>query len=195
MKNQVIVQSIHGAQLITELRPPRACRARIWMVLGAALVLAGCATSGNTHRLVAPLAGPWQLPHESAKLGVAPPAGATTLELVVLRPAGDTTDKPVNLYLNNRYVTSLLPSGYTRLILCPGTAKLAAMEGDAQLRHQGRLSAGQEVPLQAGYRYVYEVQPGTDASGRAQLVQKDVSESDLGHHREQAHAVNRSKTC
>lgn len=196
MTNQTTRKYINDVKLCSKPQPLPGGRAWVGWVIGAACLLTGCVSGTHTrHHEAAPFAGSWQLPHDSFKPGDAPPSGAVELELVVVRPASYSSDKPVNLYLNDRYVTSLLPSGYVRLTLCPGAAKLAVVEGDAQLRHLGRQRNWQEWSLQAGYRYVYEVQPRPDASGRAQLVQINVGEGELRDYREQVHAVNRSKTC
>lgn len=165
-------------------------------VLTAVLVLAGCAAGVSTqHREVAPFAGALPMQAQVAQPGEKPPAGATTLEVLVLRPASVGADRPVNVYLNDRYVTSLLPAGYTRMTLCPGAAQMAAVLGDAQQRHQGRQEAAQTFEFQAGYLYMLEVQPDAGRASRVRLVHKNVDAEQLKGYRQQAHAVNRSKGC
>lgn len=166
------------------------------LVVSVLFVLAGCAAGVNTqHREVQPFAGALQVQAQVAQPDEKPPAGATQLDVLVLRPASLAAGQPVNLYLNDRYVTSLLPAGYTRLTLCPGAARLAAVLGDAQQRHQGRRAAEQTLNFQAGYLYTLEVQPHAERSGQVRLVHKNVDNEQLKAYREQVHAVNRSKAC
>jgi ABC-type uncharacterized transport system auxiliary subunit len=93
------------------------------LALCSAALLSGCASTLNGQR-----SANWEL-FDSAK-----PAAAVTDQsrIVVYRLAGanDTGEaelKPVNVFVNEAYLTSLLPNASANTLICPGTHRVSAL--------------------------------------------------------------------
>ncbi len=135
-------------------------------------------------------------PLDQGNLAVAPRELAT---LVFLRPATSGTASaadaaPLNLYVNGRFLSSLLPGGYVQHNHCGGTVQIAAVFDDARIRHLGQRGQETSYPLQAGKTYYFEV--GSNGVGpQAQLTPVAASKTYLGQYRRQSHVLTRAPNC
>lgn len=163
--------------------------ARVIGGVGAAAFLAACTSpTYNTAQREVPAFGAGTVTAES-------PVASNRAHVLVYRPASVQGAEPVNVYVNDRFVTSLLPGAFVQVTVCAANAKIAAVQADArQSAHTGRLQAV-ALPLALGKRSYFEVTPGAADANGVRLQAVDGITSNAGALRQQAHALNRSVTC
>lgn len=111
--------------------------AAVIAVLGLA---AGCAATGD-----------------GSTVDPGPTGAADRVDVIVYRTADDSDPRPVNLYVDQAYVASLMPGGYTRFRHCAGRAELVAAFDDARRHHHGRLDRNEPVTLMPGHDHYWRV--------------------------------------
>ncbi|MBM3386431.1 MAG: hypothetical protein FJY36_01995 [Betaproteobacteria bacterium] len=82
--------------------------------------------------------------------GQAQLAPKTQARVYAYRPATATQTAPLNLYINGRYLASLLPGTYTEFCTASGSWHLQAALNDAQQQHAGKQHTGVLLTPQAG---------------------------------------------
>ena len=93
-------------------------------------------------------------------------APAQQTRVFVYRLANASYKNPVNIYLDGRFHTALLQSGYSEFCAAPGRLAIQSVYDDAQKLHKGKEAPGTTWNLQAGktvYLRVNETNP-TDMS-------------------------------
>ena len=154
-----------------------------------ALSLSGCALFQGAPGSVAQ-----EVPvFDEAYSASAEKTAAEIATLVFVRPKGDSK-LPLNVYINGRFLSSLLPGGYVEHKHCAGTVQVAVVFDDARIRHTGHAGHESALELESGKAYHFEVD-GSEQSryGTARSVRPDVLAS--GGSRRQAHALSRVRAC
>lgn len=129
---------------------------------------------------------------DDAAAAAATPQGLSTV--VFFREAHLSDKTPTNLYINNRYLNSLLPSGYAQHLVCPGQVLIGAIVGDAALNHTGRQSANRTYQLSSGKTYYFLVK-NVPGSATAALSNVSAAQVSLSDYRRQIHPVPRVPQC
>ena len=126
------------------------------------------------------------------------PAPHAQARIYAYRASESISPAPINLYLNGRYVASLLRGGYTQFCLQPGRPLMQSALDDAGQLHLGKTLTGQALDTQNGRVLYLRV---TEGAGRQTLVQP-LSESqalpEIRQTRLQQHTVPRApevQTC
>jgi hypothetical protein len=160
-------------------------------IAGAALFISACASqhegggSGSTWH-----DNPYQFGESELPLQGAPESG--TAKLVFLRPADRDAPRSVaNVYVGERFLSSLLPGGYVVHQTCAGAVNVAAVMDDAGLRHQGREAADASVQLDAGATYYFVVRP-RGGSGAAAVERVDAARANFDGLKAQRHGISRA---
>lgn len=103
---------------------------RLGMVGTLLLVLVvgvtGCSTGSTVER--------WQL-FEPASSSAKSQDDAVDLVFFRELPAGRQVDRPINVYIDGHYQTSLVGNAFTRAQLCPGEHRLAVALNDVERRY------------------------------------------------------------
>ena len=89
-------------------------------------------------------------------------APAQQTRVFVYRLANASYKNPVNIYLDGRFHTALLQSGYSEFCATPGRLAIQSVYDDAQKLHKGKETAGTTWSLQAGktlYLRINEANP------------------------------------
>lgn len=165
----------------------------------SALALSACSTFSPDPLKAGPVAGERGNPVFAEPLvksadQLAPRDLAT---LIFLRPGSSTAsakDAPLNVYVNGRYLASLLPGGYVEHRNCAGAVPVAAVFDDARIRHLGQRGQEANVNIEAGRTYYFKVEPA-GAEKQAKLTALTVDQVFLGEYRRQSHAVTRAPAC
>lgn len=122
--------------------------------------------------------------------GHAQRAPQTQARFYAYRPASAPQTAPVNLYINGRYLASLLPGGYTEFCTAPGSWSLQAASNDAGQQHTGKQQAGALfAPQAAQVVYLRILDSGTRL---AQAVPEAQALSELRATRLQQHTLPRA---
>jgi hypothetical protein len=121
----------------------------VGVALGAAVLLSGCASCTST--LNGQRAANWEMFDTSGK-SLAPVGDQSRVVVYRLAGANDVAEdqfKPVNVFVNEAYLASLLPDASTQTLLCPGAHRLSAVSNRqaAALRYRSA-SATQYVGSQ-----------------------------------------------
>jgi len=163
------------------------------LTIAAALLLAACASNSaqeNVTKSATVFAEP--LNQNAGK-----PTTKNQATLIFYRPGSATftgTDLPLNVYVNERFLSSLLPGGYVEHINCPGSVEIAAVFDDARIRHMGKNGHEVSVTLEAGKTYYFKL----EANGSANEVKPAPVPADavfLSDYRRQAHVLPRVPAC
>jgi hypothetical protein len=86
-------------------------------------------------------------------------AKAGIVEIWFYRKEQDASSrKPINVYVNHSYLTSLLPGGYAKARVCAGDLIFSAAEDDASNHHLTRSISDKPVTLEVGEVHYYAVQ-------------------------------------
>lgn len=160
------------------------------------LALSACATlepdrgatplisEGKNIVFAAPLAG---------NLDTRTPSGLATL--VFYRPGvASGSDVPMNIYVNGRFLSALLPGVYVEHSACAVPMQLAAVFDDARIRQLGKGDPEMVLSLDAGKTYFF--QADANSTGTQGLLRKvEAQEVSLGQYRRQAHVLTRAPNC
>jgi OOP family OmpA-OmpF porin len=121
-----------------------------------------------------------------------PPVGADQAQVVYFRSqAGIQQSGSAHVYINREFHTGLLPGGYTRFCLVPGTYTLGAYLNDAP-RYMGKHTDLYQATLQGGRTYFLRVREDGDTFPMA--VSREEAERELPQVRMQVHALSRAST-
>lgn len=125
------------------------------------------------------------------------PAPRQLATLIFYRPGRATgKDAPLNVYINGRYLSSLLPGGYVEHNFCAGPMQMAAVFDDARIRHLGQRGKESTISLEAGKTYYVEAETtGTAGAEQAQLITSPTKDVFLGQYRRQSHVLTRAPNC
>ncbi|QTD31474.1 OmpA family protein [Pseudomonas fluorescens] len=153
-------------------------------VLGS--VLCAQATAKEAPAAATPLAGKVFAEHYQT-----PPAvGADQTQVVYYRPLeGLQRSGSAHIYVNREFHTGLLPGGFTRFCLAPGTYTLGAYLKDAPL-YAGKHTDLYQASLQGGRTYYLKVREDGDTFPLA--VSREDASRELNGVRVQAHALSRA---
>lgn len=175
--------------------------ARLHLLIPAlsALTLGACSTFKADTPTAGPVPGERTNPVFSEPLvktaGQLAPRDLATL--IFLRPGRTTAaakDEPLNVYVNGRYLASLLPGGYVEHRNCAGTVPVAAVFDDARIRHLGQRGQAASVGIEAGKTYYFRVE-SAGADQQAKVTPLTVEQVSLGEYRRQSHALARAPAC
>jgi hypothetical protein len=164
---------------------------RLLSRLGCGLALVAVAACAGT-----PTAWP-----ESGRV-YADPANAASLAklsegsarvIVFQRERADAVPKPANVYLDDRYLSTVLPGAFTEQTVCAGLARLATVVDDASLAHTGRIDRTQRVALTAGDTHYFEVVWRNQDSTLLQASSEADWRAAAG--KRQVHALSRVPDC
>ncbi len=162
----------------------------------AILLVGGCSTTdGSVTASSAGLGAHPRWDNTARVYGAAPQALANSghqATVVVFRDGDAQHARPINVYINGRFHSALLPQGHTRKQTCTGVNLLAAVYDDAALRHTGQQGLAHHLPMDSGQVYVFKVQ---QRNGRAELQRSSLQEFSASNTREQVHAVSRVSAC
>lgn len=197
----MFVTSDRGNKKVNTIQRPARLATKLIPALSA-LALAACSTFGGDS--AGPVAGERGNPVFAEPLvksadQLAPRDLAT---LIFLRPgSGSPTrastaaaDAPLNVYVNGRYLASLLPGGYVEHRNCAGVVPVAAVFDDARIRHLGQRGQEANVTIDAGKTYYFKVEPvGSEKQARLTALTPD--QVFLGEYRRQSHALTRAPAC
>ena len=156
----------------------------IVLSLVAVLLLAGCASDSGGDG-----APTWNDTHEVFGEARVPAAAAGTAKLVFLRPGSEKAGSVANVYVSDRFLSSLLPGGYVVHQVCAGSVKVATVIDDAALRHAGRQTAERAMPIEAGGTYYFMV---GSAGDRGTLERLDAAKVNLANFKGQVHGLSRA---
>jgi ketosteroid isomerase-like protein len=163
------------------------------LAIAAALLLAACASNSaqeNVTKSATVFAEP--LNQSAGK-----PTAKNQAALIFYRPGSATftgTDLPLNVYVNERFLSSLLPGGYVEHINCPGSVEIAAVFDDARIRHLGKNGHEVSVPIEAGKTYYFKLEANGSAN-EVKPVQVPADAVFLSDYRRQAHVLPRAPEC
>ncbi len=175
--------------------------ARLHLLIPAlsALTLGACSTFKADTPTAGPVPGERTNPVFSEPLvktaGQLAPRDLATL--IFLRPGRATAaakDAPLNVYVNGRYLASLLPGGYVEHRNCAGTVPVAAVFDDARIRHLGQRGQAASVGIEAGKTYYFRVE-SAGADQQAKVTPLTVEQVSLSEYRRQSHALARAPAC
>ena len=105
---------------------------------------------------------------------------------------------PINLYLNGRYVASLLRGGFTQFCLQPGRYMLQSAVDDAGQLHLGKTLLGQALDAQASRVTYVRVSEGPGRQTQLQTLPEPQALAEIRQTRLQQHTVPRApevQTC
>jgi ketosteroid isomerase-like protein len=162
--------------------------------IAAALLLAACASNTAQSDGAVKLAPVFAEPLNKSE-GQSTAKGQATM--IFYRPGSATftgTDLPLNVYVNQRFLSSLLPGGYVEHINCPGSIEIAAVFDDARIRHLGKNGHEISVPIEAGKTYYFKLETNGSAS-EVKPVQVPADAVFLSDYRRQAHVLPRAPAC
>lgn len=108
------------------------------------------------------------------------------------RSPSSLSPQPVNLYLNGRYLASLLKGGYTEFCLAPGKVQMQTAHNDAGQMHNGKQQAGLQLEPQAGKVMFLRVQETAGHGARIESLNENQALADLRQTREQIHTISRA---
>jgi hypothetical protein len=157
------------------------------------------ATCSTVLALVA-CAGPTAWPNggrvyadQAAAATVPPPSKGTARVIVFQRERADAASKPANVYLDDRYLSTVLAGAFTEQTVCAGPVRLATVVDDARTAHTGRDDKTQRVELKTGSTHYFEVVSLDVAS----TVLRASSEADwrAAGGKRQVHALSRVPNC
>jgi hypothetical protein len=162
----------------------------------AVLRIAACLTATTMAACAGPTAWPesGRVYADQAKaVGVPPPAESAARVIVFQRERSDAQPKPTNVYLDNRYLSTVLAGAFTEQMVCAGPAQLATVVDDARLGHTGRYDMTQRVELSAGSTHYFEV-TSLFASSTLLQASSEAAWRTAGGKR-QVHALSRVPSC
>jgi hypothetical protein len=157
-------------------------------------------TACLTTAILAACAGPTAWPESGRVYGdqaisasVPQPAEGTARVIVFQRDRSDAEFKPANVYLDDRYLSTVLAGAFVEQTVCAGPVRLATVVDDARLGHAGRYDITQRVELSAGGTHYFEV---TSRHAGSTLLQAS-SEADWRRAggKRQVHALSRVPGC
>lgn len=99
---------------------------------------------------------------------------------------------PVNLYINGRYLASLLKGGYTEFCLAPGKIQLQLAHNDAAQMHLGKLQSGTTLEPQAGKVLFLRVQDAGAHGARIDALTEASALGELRQTKQQIHTLVRA---
>ncbi|MGN7738581.1 OmpA family protein [Pseudomonas sp. 22526] len=121
-----------------------------------------------------------------------PPVGVDQVQVVYYRTTGGTQRVgAAHIYVDRQFHTGLLPGGYTRFCLAPGTHTLGAYLDDAP-RYLGKSTDLYQASLLGGKTYYLRVRE--DGTTFPLPVKRDEAERELRETRAQVHALSRAET-
>jgi hypothetical protein len=169
---------------------------RIDQSIQAVLRIAACLTAATMAACAGPTAWPDSgrvYADQAATASVSQPADGTARVIVFQRERSDAESKPANVYLDNRYLSTVLAGAFTEQTVCAGSVQLATVVDDARLAHTGRNDNMQRVALSAGSTHYFEV---ISRNASSTLLQAS-SEADWRHAggKRQVHALSRVPSC
>jgi OOP family OmpA-OmpF porin len=117
------------------------------------------------------------------------PVGADQVQVVYYRSkTGTQRVGAAHIYVDRQFHTGLLPGGYTRFCLAPGTHTLGAYLDDAP-RYLGKSTDLYQASLQGGQTYFLRVRE--DGTTFPLPVKREEAERELVETREQVHVLSR----
>lgn len=119
-------------------------------------------------------------------------APKTQARVYVYRPATAAQTAPINLYINGRYLASLLRGGFTEFCSAGETWRLQSALNDASQLHQGKRQAGLPVTPVAGQVLYLRVQDTAASSALVQEVPPAQAVDELRRTRRQQHTLARA---
>lgn len=119
-------------------------------------------------------------------------APRTQARVYAYRNSKSTNEQPINLYLNGRFLASLLKGGYTEFCLAPGKLQIQAANNDAGQLHAGKAQAGTALEPQAGKLLFLKVQETGTYSARVDSLNEDLALPELRQTKAQIHTVSRA---
>lgn len=119
-------------------------------------------------------------------------APKTQARVYAYRSDKSANSQPVNLYLNGRYLASLLKGGYTEFCLAPGKLQVQVANNDAGQLHTGKQQVGTPLEAQAGKVLFLKVQETGLHSARVDTLVEAVALPELRQTRQQIHTMARA---
>jgi hypothetical protein len=158
--------------------------------------IAACLTAATMAACAGPTAWPESgrvYADQATAASVAQPTAGTARVIVFQRERADAESKPANVYLDDRYLSTVLAGAFTEQTVCAGSVRLATVVDDARLAHTGRNDSTQRVALTAGSTHYFEV---ILRNGDSTLLQTR-SEADwrTAGGKRQVHALSRVPSC
>jgi hypothetical protein len=172
-------------------RPSIAFPTRLLVRVGCCLALVTMTACSST-----PTAWP-----ESGRV-YADPANAVSLSklsegsarvILFQRARADAEPKPANVYLDDRYLSTVLPGAFTEQTVCAGSVRLATVVDDARLAHTGRNDSTQRMALTAGDTHYFEIVWRNEGSTLMQVSSEADWRAAAG--KRQVHALSRVPDC
>lgn len=99
---------------------------------------------------------------------------------------------PINLYINGRYLASMLAGAYTEFCTPVGNWQLQTVLDDAAQQHSGKQGTGQWVAPQAGQVLYLRVQDNGNSTASSQAVPAAQALEELRRTRRQQHTLARA---
>lgn len=109
-------------------------------------------------------------------------------KVLVYRQSAGAKSGPVNLYIDRRYHTSLLPGGFSEFCTVLGQARLLAVMDDAHTLHTGKQADGLTWSFQAGHTLYLKV----EENGQLVQVMPAQALQELNSTARQIHTLSRS---
>lgn len=111
--------------------------------------------------------------------------------LIFVRPKTAAPDQPIaNIYIGDRYLSSLMPGAYVVHTACAGDTRIAAIVDDAGAKHEAKYAANKPYRLVAGKSYTL-VLGDRKGRGPTTLTEVDPSTVKLSDYKVQTHPVPR----
>lgn len=126
------------------------------------------------------------------------PAPATQARVYAYRATDSLSPSPINLYLNGRYVASLLRGGYTQFCLQAGRLVMQSAVDDAGQLHLGKTQTGHALDAHHGHVLYLRVSEGAVRQTLVQPMPEQQALSEIRQTRLQQHTVPRApevQTC
>lgn len=123
----------------------------------------------------------------------ATPVASHLSKVFVYRPNAVLAQQPVNIYLDGRYLTSLLKGGFTEFCAIPGTMSVQAVLDDASQQHLGKQEAGQRLQFDPGKTLFLRLQESAYAPTSLQVVTASTAQAEMKNSRRQIHTISRAK--
>jgi hypothetical protein len=160
------------------------------------LRVAACLTAASMVACAGPTAWPESgrvYADQATAASVPQPTDGTARVIVFQRERSDAETKPTNVYLDDRYLSTVLAGAFTEQTVCAGSARLATVVDDARTAHTGRSDNTHRVSLSAGSTHYFELISRNASSTLLQASSEANWRAADG--KRQVHALSRVASC
>lgn len=120
------------------------------------------------------------------------PSPQNQARIYAYRPAKQSNQKPINIYLVGHYHASLLPNGHSAFCVNPGELNIQTVLDDATHSHLGKLQQGLTFTPNNNSTLYLRVEETPTGGSRLQFLPASLALPQIKNTRQQIHTISRS---